>query len=116
VLCDEEDPTNFKFSYKTFNEVNIALPESDSDNEFCSRNHLDDRHENNFSSNSADNAYSYAEQRVSNVTDSELSRREGKVLLPQATTASDDTRVVLCAPEIEIDFDDEPVIEITSYC
>jgi len=34
VICDEEDPTSSDLSYETFYEVNIALPELDSDNEF----------------------------------------------------------------------------------
>jgi len=39
---------------------------------------------------------------------------EELILLPQATAPSDDSREVLLAPEIEIDFGDEPMIELAS--
>jgi len=62
-----------------------------------------------------DNAHLSAEQQEGNVLHRETVSEEDK--LPQATVElSDDTRVVLLAPEIELTFsDDEPVIEVTSY-
>jgi len=87
----------------------------DSDDEFYIRPTPNDSGENAHSTNSADNAYSSAEQRDSKVTDCESTRDDEQLLLSQATAASEDKRVVLCAPEIKIDFDNEPTIELASY-
>jgi len=75
TLCDEEDFTRFDFSYKSFFGVNIALPESDSDDKFCKRHNLYDRHSGAHSIYSADNVHLSAEQQEGNVPDCNHQRR-----------------------------------------
>jgi len=95
--------------------VNIALPGSDSDDEFCTRRNLDDRHASAHSINSADNVHLSAEQQEGNVLDCDTTGERER--LPQAAVEpSDDSRKVLLAPEIKLTpCDDEPVIEVTRY-
>jgi len=92
------------------------LPESDSDDEFCSKHQPDDRRKDAHSTYSDDNAHLLADQQQdSSVFSCETARENRKILLPQATAPSGDSREVLLAPEIESDFGDKPMIELASY-
>jgi len=94
--------------------VNIALPESDSDDEFCTRHNLDDRQASAHSTYGEDNAH-LSEQQEGNVL-SCVTTGDGRRLPQAAAEVSEDTREVLFAPEIELTFsEDEPVLELTRY-
>jgi len=54
--CREKDFSRFDLFYESFCGLNIALLESDSDNEFCTGHNLDDRHASALSTYDDDNA------------------------------------------------------------
>jgi len=103
----------FDFSYESFWGANVALPKSDSDNEFCSRHQTDDRSNWTHWTYETDTAYLSVEQLDSNIRAREQEKEEQ--VLPQATNSSDDTREVLMTPEIDFNFCDEPIIELASF-
>jgi len=95
--------------------VNIAFPELDSHDKFYTRPTTDDRRE-TAHTYSADNAYSSAVQRDSNIADCELTREEQENISQATTEAGEDSIVVTAVPDIELLFsDDEPTIEFASY-
>jgi len=101
---EETDYLNVILNGELIDGVQLETPEADDD--------TDDRPGQVHSTTETYKAHSAAAHLDSNVC--ALEPNEGNPQLPAIETSCD-TREVLLAPEIEFEFGDEPIIELSSY-
>jgi len=107
-------PSRFDLTYEYFWGAHVALLDSDSDDEWRKSDLPDDKSDWTHSTDEIDKEHLSAEQQDINAN-AQVQPESDEEIRPQATASSDNFIELPLAPDIELDLEDEPILELNHY-